>query len=57
MDLMGIALPQLVYGTAAPGVVRHLRRCVLIERVQRSECNVNNTNYREARLESVYKSS
>ena len=57
MDQMGIALPQPVYGAAVPGVVRRLRRCVLIERVQRSECNVNNTTYREARLESVYKSS
>jgi hypothetical protein len=55
MDQMGMALPQPVYGTAAPGVVRRLRRCVLIKRVQRSECNVNSTNYREARPESVYK--
>jgi len=44
-----MALPQ---PPAAPGVVRHLRRCVLIERVQSSECNVNNTNYREARPET-----
>jgi hypothetical protein len=57
MDQMGIALPQPVYGAAAPGVVRRRRHCVLIERVQRSECNVNDTNYREARLESFYKPS
>lgn len=54
MDQMGMALPQPVYGTA---VVRRRDRCVLIEHVQRSECNTNDMNYRKARPESAYKSS
>lgn len=57
MDQMGMALPQPMYGTAVSGVVRRRGRCVLIEHMQRSECNVNDMNYREVRLESVYKSS
>jgi hypothetical protein len=57
MDQMGMALPQPVYGTAASGVVRRRGRCVLIEHVQRSECNTNDMNYRKARPESAYKSS
>jgi hypothetical protein len=57
MDQMDMALPEPVYGTTASEAVRRRHRCVFIERVQHSDVISTNTNPREAKLESIYKSS